>query len=103
MKNDYGFVYIWFDKKKKRYYIGSHWGTEDDGYICSSDWMLNSKKRRPEDFKRRVISKIYTNRQDLFLKEQEWINLIKPEEISKRYYNLQLRVHHWAQYPDKIK
>ena len=32
----YGFVYIWFDRKHKRYYIGCHWGHEDDGYVCSS-------------------------------------------------------------------
>lgn len=32
----HGFVYIWFDKKKNMFYIGSHWGHEQDGYICSS-------------------------------------------------------------------
>ena len=26
----HGFVYIWFDRKHRRFYIGSHWGTEDD-------------------------------------------------------------------------
>ena len=35
----YGFVYIWYDRKHKRYYIGCRWGTENDGYICSSSWM----------------------------------------------------------------
>lgn len=27
----YGFVYIWRDRKYNRYYIGCHWGREDDG------------------------------------------------------------------------
>ena len=27
----YGFVYIWYDRKYKKYYIGSHWGYENDG------------------------------------------------------------------------
>lgn len=29
-KEKYGFVYIWFDKKHKRFYIGCRWGTEND-------------------------------------------------------------------------
>lgn len=99
----YGFVYIWRDKKHHRYYIGSHWGREDDGYLCSSNWMRDAYKRRPKDFKRRILSRIYTNRLDMFQKEQEWINLIKPEEIKIRYYNLHLTVGHWTQYPEKIK
>ena len=65
----YGFVYIWRDKKRKMYYIGSHWGTEDDGYICSSDRMRKAYRRRPDDFKRRVISRIDTNREELLDEE----------------------------------
>ena len=30
----YGFVYLWYDRKRKMFYIGSHWTTETDGYIC---------------------------------------------------------------------
>ena len=56
----YGFVYIWYDRKHRRYYIGSHWGTENDNYICSSHWMIKSYKRRPEDFRRKII-KIISN------------------------------------------
>lgn len=82
-----GFIYIWFDKKHKRYYLGSHLGTENDGYICSSTWMKSSYKRRPEDFKRRVLKRGIEKK---FLKEQEyeWLRLIKPGELGKRYYNL---------------
>lgn len=82
-----GFIYIWFDRKYKRYYVGSHLGTEDDGYICSSTWMKSSYKRRPEDFKRRVLKREIEKK---FLKEQEyeWLRLIKTEELGKKYYNL---------------
>ena len=66
----YGFVYIWRDKGKNRYYIGSHWGREDDGYICSSHWMRKSFKRRPLDFRRKILNRIYTNRIDLFFEEE---------------------------------
>ena len=85
----YGFVYIWYDSKNKRYYIGSHWGTEDDGYICSSRWMRNAYKRRPNSFKRRIISRIYTCRKDLLIKEYTWLSMIKQEELKGiRYYNM---------------
>jgi len=94
---EYGFVYLWRDKKKNRYYVGCHWGKEDDRYICSSTNMKHAYKRRPNDFKRRVISRIYTNRQDLFEEEYRWLQMIKPEELRKRYYNLHnKRCGHWA-------
>ncbi len=99
----YGFVYVWYDLKHKRYYIGSHWGKEDDGYLCSSNWMRDAYKRRPNDFKRRILSRIYTNRRDTFNKEQEWLNLVKPEELGIKYYNLNNIVGHWTIYPEKVK
>ena len=38
-------------------------------------------------FKRRVISRIYTNRFDLVIEEQRWLDMIKREEVGTRYYN----------------
>ena len=93
----YGFVYIWYDRKHKRYYIGSHWGLETDGYVCSSSWLKKAKKNRPNDFKRRIISKVYTSKKDLLIEENRWLSMIKPNEIKTRYYNL--RIHefgHWS-------
>lgn len=99
----YGFVYIWFDRKHKRYYIGSHWGTEDDGYVCSSNWMYNTWKRRPDDFKRRIIQRV-TDRWSLLDEEQKWLQLIKPEELRVRYYNMTRTTKEpWYKYPDKVK
>ena len=94
----YGFVYIWFDKKHRRYYVGSHWGTEDDGYICSSRWMRKAYRRRPQDFKRRTIVKIDDRRQLLEV-EGRFLAMMKPEEIGKRYYNLNIGKRgpgHWS-------
>ena len=88
MTDKYGFVYIWKDKKRKRFYIGSHWGTEDDGYICSSAKMNDNYRYRPHDFKRRIIAKITTNRHDLLNEEQRWLNMIKPQEFGFQYYNI---------------
>ena len=100
----YGFVYIWFDRKHKRYYIGSHWGTENDGYICSSKWMKNSYKRRPQDFRRRIISYIYSSKSDLLAEENKWLGMIKPEELRHRYYNLRIHdFNHWSADQDLCK
>src|SRR5208337_5265410 len=82
-----GFVYIWRDRKHNRYYIGSHQGTENDGYICSSNWMRNSYKRRPEDFKRRILTRMIATRKELLIEEQRWLSMIKSEELKTRYYN----------------
>lgn len=96
----YGFVYIWMDKKYPRFYIGSHWGTKDDGYICSSRIMRRAYKRRPDDFKRRILVKIYTNKKDLLKEEYRWLSMIDKEKtFSKnnrtdysnvRYYNIRI-------------
>ena len=83
----YGFVYIWFDRKHKRYYIGCHWGNVNDGYICSSSWMKKAYKYRPQDFKRRIL-KTNINKEELLQEEYHFLKLIKKEELGIRYYNL---------------
>jgi len=88
MQEKYGFVYIWYDRKHKRYYIGAHWGTEDDGYICSSKWMKQAYRKRLQDFKRRILARIYTNKKDTFMTEHKWLQMIKKEELKKKYYNI---------------
>jgi len=71
------------------YYIGSHWGTEDDGYVCSSNRMRDAYRRRPLDFKRRILAKVYSNRKDLLDEEQKWFDRVKNKD---RYYNLNWNV-----------
>ena len=93
----YGFVHIWMDRKYPRFYIGSHWGSETDGYVCSSNWMYNTHKRRPQDFKRRILARGITSKQDLLIEEGKWLALIPKEEIGKRYYNLHnAQPGHWT-------
>lgn len=97
----YGFVYIWRDRKHNRYYIGSHWGTGSDGYLCSSRWMRAAYKRRPEDFKRRIIETT-TERGELISLEHKWLQLISENELGKRYYNLKNhRFGHWSEDENK--
>jgi hypothetical protein len=90
----YGFVYIWYDKKRKMFYIGCHWGSVDDGYICSSNRMRDAYRRRPQDFKRKIlVSKIFS-RENTIEEEHKWFSYIKEEELGKKYYNL--RKHKWG-------
>lgn len=87
MQDKYGFVYIWYDRKHKRYYVGCRWGREDDGYICSSFWMKRGYKLRPHDFKRRIL-KTNIPRENLLQEEHRYLSMIKDEELGKRYYNI---------------
>jgi hypothetical protein len=96
----YGFVYVWRDKKHNRYYIGSHWGTVDDGYICSSRTMRNAYRRRPEDFKRKIIQYIKTDRKALYEAENSWLKLA--EKRKEKYYNLVFVTNHWSAYPENV-
>ena len=92
----YGFVYIWRDKKRNMFYIGCHWGTEDDGYICSSNRMRNAYKRRPDDFKRRVIGR-FNDKCEMLINENEWLSLIGKDNLGKKYYNLRdSQFNHWS-------
>lgn len=102
MTERYGFVYIWRDRKHNRYYVGCHWGSEDDGYICSSSWMKQAYKHRPQDFKRKILATNIASRALLFESEQKWLNLIKEGEVGKRYYNLNTNcLYHWAANQEK--
>lgn len=84
----YGFVYLWYDTFRKMYYIGCRWGNIDDGYVCSSRRMRDAHRNRPHHFKRRILSYVYTNKQDLLDKEYQWLSMIQEQELGKKYYNL---------------
>jgi len=92
-----GFIYIWRDNKTKRYYVGSHWGHEEDGYVCSSPWVNKAYKKRPEDFKRRILER-FNDRTKIDEIEHRWLQMMKPEELKgKRYYNFHnFRFGHWS-------
>lgn len=49
------FTYCWIDKKIGKIYVGYHKGDQNDGYVCSSKWMLEEYKKRPEDFTRMIL------------------------------------------------
>lgn len=102
MQDKYGFIYLWYDRKRKMYYIGCHWGTTDDGYICSSRRMRDVYRRRPEDFKRRILAYVYSDKQTLFDEEYKWLSKIPDDMLGKKYYNLKKwHCNHWTAIPDE--
>jgi hypothetical protein len=103
-KEKYGFVYLWRDRKHKRYYIGCHWGTVDDGYICSSSWMKQAYKHRPEDFKRKILVTDIRDRSKLHEEEFKFLSRIKDDELKTKYYNLNNHhFNHWTSNPNTLK
>jgi hypothetical protein len=91
-----GFIYIWFDIKRKMYYIGCHIGDENDDYICSSNRMRDAYRRRPQDFKRRIIKR--NIKRDILLDEEyKWLQLISDDDLGIKYYNLSKKhFGHWS-------
>jgi len=92
-----GFVYIWFDRKRKWFCIGSHMGTIDDGYISTTGYLPAAYKKRPEDFKRKILYYHTGDAYELFQKEQYFLDKIKDTELYSvenrknntiRYYNM---------------
>ena len=113
MSDKYGFVYIWYDSGKSkshrdelkfRYYIGCHWGSIDDGYICSSKWMKSSYKRRPQDFKRRILKTDINNKKLLLDEEYIRLSKIKDNELGEKYYNIHNHhFKHWSSNPEEAE
>lgn len=50
------FVYCWTDHKMNKLYVGSHRGSIEDGYVCSSKSMIREYKKRSADFTRQIIA-----------------------------------------------
>lgn len=83
------FVYLWYDSFAKRFYVGSHAGPENDGYICSSKVMLRAFKKRSNFFKRRILK--YCSKKEQHKWEQYYLDMIKDSELfykNKKYYNI---------------
>jgi hypothetical protein len=102
MEEKSGFVYIWYDKKRKMFYVGCHWGYETDGYICSSNRMRKAYRRRPADFRRKILMTNIQTRKKLIDEEYYWLQMIRDEELSIKYYNASnRRFGHWSETQDK--
>lgn len=80
------FIYLWRDRARNMYYIGSHVGTITDCYLSSSNWLNGEIKYRPKDFRRRILKVVPSE----LLKREEYrlIKMIEDSEFGVRYYNI---------------
>lgn len=83
------FIYIWYNKIKKMFYVGKHIGSLTDGYVCSSKLMMKDYIKNPTHFKRRILEYINDPTGSIVIeRESRWLSLIKDNELGKKYYNL---------------
>lgn len=84
-----GFVYIWMDTISNMFYIGSHAGSENDGYVGSGIYFKAAYTKRPGCFKRRILQRvIFNDYKELQVIEERWLSMIKDAELGNKYYNL---------------
>jgi hypothetical protein len=50
------FIYRWFDRKLNKFYIGSHYGNTNDGYLFGGIDIKKEYKERPNDFEREILA-----------------------------------------------
>jgi hypothetical protein len=81
------FLYVWYDKCRKMFYVGMHEGQITDGYVSSSRWFNGEYQYRPNDFKRKII-KTFNDRKSARKEEARFLRMIKKSEYGKKYYNL---------------
>lgn len=86
-----GFVYLWFDRLKKMSYVGSHFGSTDDSYLGSSIRFQRAIKKRPSDFRRKILAYTNGNRKVLLCEEERWLQMIPVDKLQKTYYNVKRR------------
>lgn len=82
-----GFIYMWINTVNNKKYIGSHIGTEDDGYIGSGPIFLKAvSKYGIESFERVILEKV-GNIETIFEREDHYLKLFNVAN-DKQYYNI---------------
>ena len=80
------FVYLWFDSKNRKFYLGSHKGHEDDSYTHSSKVMESfSKAAVPSHMRRRILAR--GSHEDMKQLENDLLNNRK-ERCWDKYHNV---------------
>lgn len=79
------FVYCWTDKKTNKLYVGSHKGSTEDGYVCSSKLMLEEYRKRPEDFSRQIVA--HGSFDDIRVLEEKILTSVNAK-LNESFYNM---------------
>ena len=80
------FIYLWYDRSRKMFYVGQHSGELDDGYLSSSKWLSGEIRYRTLDFKRRIL-KICSSKNEAQILEGQLLQKIREHEFGTKYYN----------------
>ena len=84
------FIYLWIDNKNNKFYIGSHFGNVNDGYLFGGIDIKSEYSIRPQDFERIILSyHLVDNHSDIRKIEKEYL-------IKYDVENQEFRVHHDA-------
>ena len=84
-------MYLWYDTKYKKFIIGSHHGSTEDGYTTSTGGkhVRNIFKVRPDTVKRKILA--YNSTQDIKETkrlEQSYLNKRPNILENPKYYNM---------------
>lgn len=82
-----GFVYMWINKVNNKKYVGSHIGTEDDGYIGSGvhfQYALN--KYGIDNFERIILERIESDN-EVREREEHYLKLFNVAN-DRSFYNI---------------
>ena len=79
------FIYLWYDARNKKYYLGKHKGSLDDSYTHSSTiWKHFTKDNIPEGVSRRILA--YGTDEEMCVLEHELL-VNRKKRCWNRYYN----------------
>lgn len=88
-KDYFGFVYKWTNKETGKFYIGSHFGSIDDGYVGSGVYFKRAYDQNHEIFQREIIEYITVNEPAAVLEsEQNVLNAISEHIGTTLCYNI---------------
>lgn len=94
------FVYCWTDTLTGKLYVGSHKGSDSDGYVCSSKYMLAEYSNRPNDFVRTVLA--HGKYQDVLKLETKILQSVDAAK-SENYYNMHNNNGHYRSHSTKTE
>ena len=86
--NHEAFLYLWYDAPNKKYYLGKHKGSPDDGYTHSSTvWESFTKNNIPKGVRRRILA--YGTDEEMCILEHKLL-VNRRKRCWDRYYNRSL-------------
>lgn len=82
-----GFVYMWINKLNSKKYIGSHIGSQNDGYIGSGPIFKKAIEKYGIDNFERIILEEVDDKLELRKREEYYLELFNVEN-DKQFYNV---------------